>query len=295
MKKALVLTGGGSRGSFQIGVWKYLAQQNWKPDIICGTSVGAINAVGIGSGMDVSKLIRLWTTHNRRKMYRLNLLPFLAYLFSSKPIKPLLDTRPLQSAIAKYVDFKTLHKSETKVVISAVNIHTGKPSFFENLQIELEHVLASSAMPILFPWHKIGGVPHWDGGIMANTPLLPALEFGAQEIIVVQLSPVSHTPQPFPKTFAGTGEHVLEQFLAGSYQSTLLAKQHTDMPLPPLTEEYRKKYSNKKGTSTQPNIITLAPSKMLGFKSLINFSLPQARALIEEGYKTAHMQLKPFI
>ncbi|MBF0574025.1 MAG: patatin-like phospholipase family protein, partial [Desulfamplus sp.] len=51
MKRALILSGGGSRGSFQVGVWRYLQEKQWYPDMICGTSIGAINAVAIGSGL----------------------------------------------------------------------------------------------------------------------------------------------------------------------------------------------------------------------------------------------------
>ncbi|MCP3873253.1 MAG: patatin-like phospholipase family protein [Desulfobacteraceae bacterium] len=295
MKKALILSGGGSRGSFQIGVWKYLVERHWEPDIICGTSIGAVNAAGIGSGLDIDTLEKIWSTHNRRKMYKLNLLPFLAYFLSGKAVKPLLDTRPLQAMISKHLDFKALRKTQTKIVISAVNMHTASPCFFDNQKIALEHVLASSAMPLLFPWHKIDGIPHWDGGVMANVPLLPALDFGATEIIVVHLSPIGHTPQPFPTNFFKAGEHVFEQFLTGSYQNTLMAKQYKDMPLPPAQKTYRQRYNSKPDPAIQPNIITLAPSKMLGFKSLLNFSLKQARDLIDEGYKTAHTQLKPFI
>ncbi|MFH2092157.1 MAG: patatin-like phospholipase family protein [Pseudomonadota bacterium] len=292
MKRALIFSGGGSRGAFQIGVWKYLVERNWIPDIICGTSVGAINAAGIGSGLDVSTLIQLWTTFNRRKMYTLNLIPFLSYLLSGRSPKPLLDTRPLQSAVLEYLNFDVLKNSRTKIVISTVNIKTANPCFFDNTQIELNHVMASSAIPILFPWHKIDGVPHWDGGIMANVLLQPALDFGADEIIIVLLSPVGHTPQAVPRNVLRALEHILEQFLAGPYQSTLMAKGFQDMPLPPFKTTYHQKYNSPEG---QPNIITLAPSKMLGFRSLINFSLPQARRLIDEGYKTANTQLKPFI
>ncbi len=208
----------------------------------------------------------------------------------------MLDTRPLQSMISEHLDFNALQKNKTKIVISAVNVHTAKPSFFDNNEIALEHVLASSAMPLLFPWHEIDGVPHWDGGVMANIPLQPALDFGASEIIIAMLSPVGHTPQPIPTNFLRAGEHIFEQFLNGSYQSTLMAKHFQDMPLPPIQHRYRQKYKENEETAVkQPNIITLAPSKMLGFKSLLNFSLKQAGNLIDEGYKTAHTQLKPFI
>jgi NTE family protein len=272
MKRALVLAGGGARGSFQAGVWKYLTQIGWKPDIICGTSIGAVNAAAIGSGMDTKTLIHLWTTYNRRRMYRLNLLQFAAYLFSKRAIKPLLDTKPLQKVLHDNLDFTALKKSKTKIIITAVNMLTGHPEFFNQSQIQLEHILASSAMPLLFPWQEINGEPYWDGGVMVNTPIAPALDFGADEIIVVLLSPVSHKKLAQPDTVLKAGEHLFEHFLAGSYQANLM--------------------NSKVQDNLRPKIITLAPSKMLGFKSLLNFSKAQANQLVEEGYNTAGRDLK---
>jgi len=295
VKKALIFAGGGSRGAFQIGVWKCLVERNWIPDIICGTSVGAINAVGIGSGLDISTLDRIWTTYNRRKIYRLNLVPFLSYFLSGRGLKPLLDTSLMQSMVSRHIDFNQLKINRTKVVISTVNIHTAQPCFFDNSEIRLEHVLASSAMPILFPWQKINGIPHWDGGTMANIPLQPALDFGAKEIIIALLSPIGHTPHAFPGDVRTALEHVFEQFLSSAYQSVLLTRGYEDKPLPLPQLNYTKKLEHGVPYTEQPNIITLAPSKMLGFRSLLNFSLPQAKRLIDEGYKTASTQLKPFI
>jgi NTE family protein len=272
MKRALVLAGGGARGSFQAGVWKYLTQIGWKPDIICGTSIGAVNAAAIGSGMDTKTLIHLWTTYNRRRMYRLNLLQFAAYLFSKHAIKPLLDTKPLQKVLHDNLDFTALKKSKTKIIITAVNMLTGHPEFFNQSQIQLEHILASSAMPLLFPWQEINGEPYWDGGVMVNTPIAPALDFGADEIIVVLLSPVSHKKLAQPDTVLKAGEHLFEHLLAGSYQANLM--------------------NSKVQDNLRPKIITLAPSKMLGFKSLLNFSKAQANQLVEEGYNTASRDLK---
>lgn len=295
MKKALIFAGGGSRGAFQIGVWKYLVERNWKPDIICGTSIGAINAAGIGSGLDISELIQIWTTHNRRKMYRINLLPFLYHCLPGSSLRPLFDTRSIQTLLSNKLDFNRIKKNDTKIVVSTVNVHTAKPHFFDNEQIGLKHILASSAMPVLFPWQQIDGQPHWDGGVMANVPLQPALDYGAQEIIIVMLSPISQTPQPFPRDLRTALEHVFEQFLTSSYQSVLNFCQYKGARLNQPQVKYAHKHFPSRTGNVKPNIITLAPKKMLGFRSLINFSLPQAKQLINEGYKTAHMQLKPFI
>jgi NTE family protein len=295
MKRALILAGGGSRGAFQIGVWKYLVERNWTPDIICGTSIGAVNAAGILSGLDVSTLARLWTTYNRRKMYQINTIDFLAGFFSGHQLRPLFDSRRLQSVITDHVNIQQIRSHSIKLVISTVNVQTAQPCFFDNSSIDLEHIFASSAIPVLFPWHEINGVPHWDGGIMSNIPLQPALDFGADEIIIVTLSPVGHRPQALPKTVRAVLEHVFEQFLNSAYHALLRSNAFKGHPPFEIQTTYKKKYNHSGSEKSMPNIITLAPEKMLGFRSLINFSLSQARQLIVEGYKTAHLQLKPFI
>lgn len=294
MKKALILAGGGSRGAFHIGVWKYLCDRNWKPDIICGTSVGAINAAGICSGLDSDSLARLWATYNRRRMYRLNLIPFLSYFITGRSPKPILDTRRMQANLARHIDLDRIRASQTRLVISTVNVHTARPCFFDNHQIGLNHIFASSAMPVIFPWQYIDGDPHWDGGLMANIPLQPALELGAEEIIVVLLSPVGHTPRKPPGTVRDALEHVLEQFLLSSYHQSLSNSGFTDPPLR-AQQKFQARYKTGSQGTRLPNLVTLAPSKMLGFRSLLNFSIPQAKRLIDEGYKTAHTKLKPFI
>ena len=295
IKKALVFSGGGARGAFQIGVWKYLNEIGWKPDIICGSSIGAINAAGIGSGLDMSTLIRLWTTAERRRIYRLNLMPFLSGLISGRTFNPLFDTRSAQSVLSDCLDFDALRTNSTRIVISAVNVHTGQVVFFDNSKIGLPHILASSAMPILFPWHNIDGIPHWDGGVMANVPLQPALDWGAQKIIVVTLAPVGQIPQASPGTVREAMEHLFEQFLTGSYQTALNVKKYRDQPFLQFPASPGRKVRSVSEPVSQPDILTLSPSKMLGFRSLLNFSLSQARQLIDEGYQTAQTELKNFI
>ena len=89
MSKALILSGGGARGAFQVGVMKYLEEMNWKPDLICGTSVGAINAVAYGSGMPMDRLISLWKAYHRKTMYDISLPILIKSLNSRETFFPL--------------------------------------------------------------------------------------------------------------------------------------------------------------------------------------------------------------
>lgn len=291
MKRALILSGGGARGAFQIGVWKYLKERNWAPDLICGTSVGAINAVAIGAGMPIDRLFEIWTTYHRPMIYRFRMLRFLVNLLFGRPLKPLMDTGPMRKMVTRHLDIDALRKSRIDVIITAVNVLTARLHLFNQHEIDVDHVMASSAMPILFPWQQIDGEPYWDGGVMANSPLLPALESGVDEIIVVLLSPVGNVPAAFPGSLKNTMELVFEHFLIGSCQTVLASRgaaaAGNSGTYPSLAQ------AGKMGPRNgyNPTIKTVSPSRMLGFRSMLNFSIRQAHWLIDEGYRNARSQL----
>lgn len=67
MKRALILSGGGARGAYQAGVLRYLEEIQFKPDIICGTSVGAITATAMGCGMNSAEITKLWKSIEAKK------------------------------------------------------------------------------------------------------------------------------------------------------------------------------------------------------------------------------------
>jgi NTE family protein len=292
MKRALILSGGGARGAFQIGVWKYLKEQNWTPDLICGTSVGAINAVAIGTGMPLDHLFQIWTRYHRPMIYRFRMLRFLANLLFGRPLKPVMDTGPLRKMLSRYLDIEALRKSQIDVIITAVNLLSARLHLFNQDVIDVDHVMASSAVPIIFPWQPIDGEPYWDGGVMANSPLFPALESGVDEIIVVLLSPVGSGVYPSsPQSLKNALEHVFEHFLIGSYQSALASRGWPSVvnngKYPSLVHAAQMGTEGANG----PIIKTVAPSRMLGFRSLLNFSPRQARWLIAEGFRNARAQL----
>ncbi len=291
MKKALILSGGGARGAFQVGVWKYLREFNWTPDLICGTSIGAVNAAAIGSGMSVERLIDIWQTHNRSEVYRLKPLHFLKSMHRGKPLKSLLDTAPLRAMLTRHLNLEALRQSPVEIIISAVHLATGRLHLYNQDVIEIDHLMASSAMPILFPWQPIQGELYWDGGVMANSPLFIAQERKIEEIIVVLLSPVGHRPLPPPATLREGLELLFEHFLIGSCQATMPVFNgppvHAWDEWPPKRPQAQKAMESRR----QPRIAVVAPTQMLGFTSLLNFSTRQVNRLIHAGYHNARRQL----
>ncbi len=289
-KKAIVLSGGGARGAYQAGVWKYLQEKKWKPDIICGTSVGAINACAIGSGMSAERIIELWLDLNKKNVMRMTWKSSVLSLFKKNSFA-FVDTSPLRDLLFEKLDFQALNASDQKVVITAVNILNAELAFFENPELRIEHILASSAIPLLFPWQLIGGVPHWDGGVMANTPILPAISKGAEEIIVVLLSPVggeiSMSP---PKNKIEALERMYELYLIASYkniqQGIELEKEATEKKssIELFLNSLRPSLSNI-------DIKVVSPKRLLGLGSFLNFNKKQSEELIDLGYRDAQETL----
>ncbi|OQX25191.1 MAG: hypothetical protein BWK80_16905 [Desulfobacteraceae bacterium IS3] len=281
MKQALILAGGGARGAFQVGVLRFLEEMNWKPDLICGTSVGGVNAVGMGCGMKPVELAEFWKKYNRRMLFDLTLQKFILSFLSKRKFKSLMDTQPLRAVLEKHIDIEALRRSRTEIIITAVNMRTSAVTYFDRSVITIGHLLASGAIPLVFPWQFIDGEPYWDGGIMANVPIMPALERGAKEIIIVLLSPVGwvnpavagadYQPPYMPSQVA---ELMLEHFLFASGGLLLEAM--------------------KKGLYSDVKIATVAPTRMLGLRSLLNFSSKEAERLIQEGYDNARDQLRHF-
>ncbi len=292
VKRALVLSGGGARGAYQIGVWKYLQERNWRPDLICGTSVGAINSVGIGCGLNLDELIHIWRAIERGKVYRISLWQQLRRFFARSGFVPVMDTEPFKHFLTERLRLQHLRKSDMEIIITAVNILTSELKFFHKKDIDIEHVMASSAIPILFPWQYVDGAPHWDGGVMANTPILPALERGAKEIIVVLLSPVGGSHLPLPTSRRQAIERAFEQSLIGSYEAFMshLAFEQKLRSNANLIE----KLVRKTLTLGDIKIATVAPTRMLGFYSILNFSNRQVDNLLREGYTDARGHLGDF-
>lgn len=292
IERALILSGGGARGAFQLGVMKYLEEIGWKPDLICGTSAGAINAAAIGSGMPVDAMVRIWQTYNRKLMYRITWPVFFRSLFNGRRFAPACDTRPLKRLLENTIDFEALRQSAAKILITALNMNTGQIKFFSHRVIRIEHLMAASAVPMLFPFQYIDGEPYWDAGIMVNTPIRPALAWEAKEIVVVLHSPIGAFDMTTPRTRQQTSELAFEHFLIGSYTAMLPTSCWVDDPDADVFETPAPGSPQMQLALNGARLCAVAPNRMLGFRSFLNFSPGQSQRLIKEGYANARMQLR---
>lgn len=202
-KTALVLAGGGSRGSYQIGVWQALVDLNIEVDIVTGTSVGALNAALIAMG-DIEKATAMWKTITTSMILSVELdetLPIdkkvklmVKRFFEDYVKQGGTDSYPLKQLIDQTVDEQTIRTSHIECGIVVVDKATLKPSELFVDEIEqgqfADYLLASSS---LFPAIKscqIGENTYIDGGYYDNLPIGLALKRGATKIIAVDLESI---------------------------------------------------------------------------------------------------------
>ena len=227
-QRVLVLAGGGSMGAYQAGVIKYLEDIEWHPDLVCGNSVGALNAAGLASGKTGTEVMKIWEGTSKQKVYRIRPLRVInQLLFKQKKNTPiaLLDSSPLEKTIEEHINFQNLHKSMMDVFIMATNVATSQLHVFSKNEIQVKHLMASMALPLLFPWQYIDGKAYWDGGSILNVPLLPALEHKCKKILIITnlVDGMSHKQQfgKMPTNLIEVINRTFSQLTSSSFQILL--------------------------------------------------------------------------
>jgi NTE family protein len=183
-KVAVVLSGGGSKGAFEIGVLDQLIAKGLKPDVIYGTSVGAVNAAGV-SYLGVAETIKLWESlKSRGDVLAFNWgILWSDGFYTMKPLRQKLEANmkgkmPTCEAVACYVNLEN----------GAIHYES---SFNNDALTFAKMVEASSALPLFMC--PVDG-KYVDGGIREQVPLRMAIEQGADKIIVVLTEPLVQNP-----------------------------------------------------------------------------------------------------
>lgn len=189
MKRALVLSGGGAKGAFQVGVVERLFELGLRFHFVSGVSVGALNASMIAQGR-FDDLKRIWLRiRNRKAVYGKRILGIVSPLFGSSS---LYHQKPLQKLIRAYVDPLRLRKTGIELRVGMVDLVTGRYVSADQYHPFIHDcILASTAIPLAFPPAKIGKAEHpmVDGGVRNISPLGEAIDCGAKEIHVVLCNP----------------------------------------------------------------------------------------------------------
>lgn len=296
--RALILSGGGARGAYQAGVWRYLCEHGWQPDLVCGTSVGAINACCIASRLEAEQLEGLWRKLNNSNVFTIRFRRRLVsglrrVLRRKRGLSPLLSNAPLRRMLREVINIPVLREGAPEAIVTATSIQEGVLRYFGHREITVDHIMASAAIPIVFPWQRIGGKLYWDGGLMANTPLVPALQRGAREIIIVLMAPLNGNRVDLPTSHRRAAQWAYELSTIGSASAALrhlVADVEGD-----ITGAPRSLDPGGVLTVGETRIVAVAPPGMMGMSSMLDFRPRQVEPLIDAGYANACEQLKGFM
>ena len=278
-RRALVLSGGGSKGAFEVGVLQRLmGEQQLDYDLLCGTSVGAINAshlaqTPIGQPREAAARLRaLWDTVTTDKVRR-SWFPFgrVSAFFKTS----VYDSSPLHAWIRSGLDAAAVRSSGRRLRIVSVAFGSGESFIADEQTPDLaEWVIASSAFPVMLTPASIKGDLWTDGGLRTVTPLGEAIRAGADEIDVVLCSdPFANSPIDVRDA------HAIPQLLLRSIDILNGEVSRADLRIAGLKNdlaELRPEYRKVK-------IRLFQPSAPLLFDSL-DFDPASLRKMIDAGY-----------
>ena len=199
-RKALVLAGGGARGSYQVGVWRALTELGWNPQIITGTSVGSLN--GAMFALDLYETARdMWTSIRSQDVMELpeetrNLTELHQFLRDVVRAGGM-DVTPLEEIVERVLDEDALRASPIRFGLVTVEKRGLKPRELPLVEIPKgkvkDYLLASAACFPALRAKQIDGVQFLDGGYRDNMPTALAQKMGAEELVCVDLEGVGIT------------------------------------------------------------------------------------------------------
>lgn len=184
--KAFVLSGGGNLGASQVGAVLALMERGIEPDLLVGTSAGAINAAYLAGDPGIAgagRLAEIWTSIRTRDVFRLPLKPW--HLLSHLRGDALYHNDGLRRLLEDSLPYANIESATLRLRIVATDFETGGAVALHTGPV-VDAVLASSALPGLFPPVEIAGRLHIDGGIADNVPISPAVGAGAREVYVIR-------------------------------------------------------------------------------------------------------------
>jgi NTE family protein len=247
----LVVTGGGARGAYQVGVLRAVSEildrQQEPFDIISGISVGGLNAAGLAAVShdfvaSTKNLERFWRNLTTAKVFdpRLRNIVWtaLTLVFAtllprrmSNPPKSLLDSSPLRQTLLDSIDFDKVAKAVKDGAVKAISVTcSGYDSgyavtFFDTSgddhdwhrvrragrqrRLDIDEVMASAALPLLFPAVKIDNEYFGDGALRQTSPLAPAIHLGADKLFIIgtrDTEPEPHKAQDYKTEYPSVGD-----------------------------------------------------------------------------------------
>ncbi len=182
MTTAFVLSGGNNLGAVQVGMLRALAEHDIHPDMIVGSSVGAVNGGWLASGCDVSaidKLASTWESMSRKDIFPLS--PVGGFLGFIGKRDHLVSNRNLRNLLKRDLQFENLEDAPIPLTVISTDVLTGRENAISTGNA-VQAILASAAIPGVFPAVDIDGRPQIDGGVVNDTPVSHAIKAGADVI-----------------------------------------------------------------------------------------------------------------
>ncbi|MCP3855762.1 MAG: patatin-like phospholipase family protein [Actinomycetia bacterium] len=193
---AFVLGGGGRWGAVEIGMLRALVEAGIQPDLICGTSIGAFNGAIFASAADtdgIAALERLWGGVAADDLLGARPLDRAKTLLKLRVAVQ--DPGPLRALLQDALPVSRIEDLAVPFQCVAASIERAAEHWFEEGPV-VDAVLASAAVPALFPPVEIGGEHFYDGGLVNSVPVDRAIELGATEVFVLQVGRVEQPLRP---------------------------------------------------------------------------------------------------
>ena len=224
---AVIMSGGGARGAYEVGVLWYLFDELTRlrggpprVDILCGTSVGAINSGYLAAHLadpvlGMRRLVDVWSSLSLDSVLGFGwrqAMTLPRVLLGGQGGAGIFDVSPMAELVQREIPWRAVSRTMRKghlraLSVSATEVSTGRTVIFMQTgpttslptrapprtliradRIGPQHALASAAIPMLFPPVKIGSQLYVDGGVRQNTPIAPAIRLGATHVFVVGTS-----------------------------------------------------------------------------------------------------------
>lgn len=260
-RTAFVLSGGGPYGALQAGALRALVEAGIQPDLIVGTSVGALNGVFLATepgSEGIARLRDVWLELRdedlfpgvRRRSSWARMLMRGNRIFDNTGLSNLIESR---------LGIETFEEADLPIGIVATDLETGKDVVFSSGPIA-PPLLASAAMPGIYPPVEIDGRFFIDGGVTNSVPMAPAVEMGAGRIYVLNCSGSNQERRPLHRPM----DYLLHAFM-------LARSQRFERDLADLRERVE---------------IVNVPSPNLGFAVPFT-SLDHSEMMLRLGYETA--------
>jgi NTE family protein len=210
-RTAFVFAGGGSLGAVQVGMLQELVRAGIKPDLVVGSSVGALNAAffaGNPNADGVAALVGIWRSLRRRDIFPMTLRGAVRWLGSPAG---LFESSALRRLIERNLPFQKLEDAQVALHVVATDL--GGSTVLLSAGPAVDAILASAAIPVVFPPVEIGARHLMDGAISGNTPIMSAAELGARRLIVLPTGFACALGAP-PSGAVARGFHALTLLIA---------------------------------------------------------------------------------